>query len=241
VRLRPDIIMTWDLQFAQQLKKATTTIPIVTLGPDPVANGLALSLARPGGNITGVFTQPEVSGKFLEFLRELDPRITKVGYLAPAQDWNTAIALKLREFAKNVGIALIGPALEFPMDDAEFRRVLAEMLAQHPDAVIISPSAENYAHRPLILENIAQARLPAMYVGPYWVREGGLMSYTPDTLNSFRRSAEYVDKIFRGASPGELPFQEATTHKLLLNLKTAVAIGVTFPPALLARADEVIE
>ena len=241
VRSRPDAIITWDFRTAINLKEVTTSIPIVAMVADPIEHGLAVSLSRPGGNFTGLYMQLELTSKYIDLLKELHPETTKIAYLTPTDTWSSPFSQKLKAFAAEASISLIGPGLESPITEAEYRRVFAEMLKQRPDALIVSGSSDHYAHRPLILELVSQARLPTLYPYQFWANEGGLMAYSQDTIELFRSSAEFVDKIFKGANPAEMPFQGNARYKLILNLKTAKTLGITFPLTLLGRADEVIE
>jgi putative tryptophan/tyrosine transport system substrate-binding protein len=241
VALAPDVILASSSAAVAPLLEATRTIPIVFAGiADPVAAGYVESLARPGGNATG-FTVYEysISGKWLEVLKEVVPRVTRVAVLRP-----TDIAGGPGQFGT---IQALAPSLGVELrpvnvrDAAEIERALTEF-AQSPNGGLIvfgSPGAT--IHRDLIITLAAKHRLPAVYSARYFVTAGGLISYGPDFLDQHRLAAGYVDRILKGEKPADLPVQAPTKFELVINLKTAKALGLTVPDTLLARADEVIE
>jgi putative ABC transport system substrate-binding protein len=244
VRHKPDLILTISSRMVLNFKVATTAIPIVGLMADPVAFGIVDSLAHPGGNITGISTDagPEIWGKRLELLREAAPGTSRVGYLASRTVWETAsFTASLRVAAQRIGISLIGPPLEGALQEQEYRRVFEAMLQGHADALIVGDQAENFTYRKLIVELAATSGLPTIYPYREQVEVGGLMAYAPDLLDVYRRAAGYVDQILKGTKAGEIPIYLAVKFDLVVNMKAAKAIGLTIPPALLLRADEVIE
>jgi ABC-type uncharacterized transport system substrate-binding protein len=237
VRLNVDLIVAWAAPEAGAAARATKTIPIVFLTPgDPVGGGLVASLARPGGNMTGLGQMlPELSAKQLEILRHAVPSISRVAVL-----WNAASRIKrldmeeLQHAAPALGVTLQSREVR-NLDD--FEGVFAATKRERPDALLTLVDPVTFAQRHLIAEFAARERLPAMYAVREFVEAGGLMSYGVDLRDLFRRGASYVDKILKGAKPGDLPVQQPTKF----DLKTAKALGLTIPPSLLARADQVIE
>jgi putative ABC transport system substrate-binding protein len=220
-------------------QEATSTIPIVMVAADPVGTGLVTTLARPGGNITGLsILGPRLEGKRLELLKAALPRITRVGFLWDPT--NTAMQLRFREAqaaAKALGIEL--QSVEVRQPD-ELPKAFAAMTKERVRAVLV-PSAFAGLHRRQIAEIATRNRLPVMYDAREYMDAEGLMSYGPDISHLYRRAASYVDKILKGAKPSDLPIEQPTKFDLVINLKTAKALGLTIPPALLNRADEVIQ
>jgi putative ABC transport system substrate-binding protein len=243
-RSNPDLIIASQDALVLALKAATTTIPIVAMTGDPVANGIVSSLARPGGNITGVSGDagPEISGKHVQLLREAVPGVSSVGYLAPRRIWEqNAEGAAMREAARRVLISLIGPPLDYPLDAAEYRRVIAAMAQAGAQALIVAASPQAYQNLRLIVELAEKGRLPAIFPYRESVELGGLMAYGGDGVEMVRHLANQTAQILRGTSPGDLPYYQLTKFELVINMKTAKALGITFPPSILARADEVIE
>jgi putative ABC transport system substrate-binding protein len=247
VQLKPDLIYASSSGMVRHFKAATTTIPIVGIFADPVGFGLVASLAKPGGNITGIDINVgfNIGTKRLEMLREAIPSLTKVGFLASRGVWDTPVGIAMREAAQQLGISLVGPPLEGTIQETEYRRVFAAMKTEGADAIIVNDQAENTTYMRLISGLSERSRLPA--ICPYRGEdlEGGvlgcLMSYSVPLVPEFRRVASYIDRILKGADPGDLPVQQSTTFELVINLKTAKALGLTIPQSLLLRADEVIE
>ena len=239
----PDVILTNRSLLVLNFKAATTTIPIVGLMADPVRFGIVESLARPGGNITGVSTDAgqEIWGKRLDLLREVVPGTSKVGYLASRWNWESPIAIAaLQEAAERLGISLIGPPLE-GTEEQEYRRVFEALTRSQPGALIVSDSAENLTYRRIIIELAAKSGLPALYPYREQAEAGGLMAYAPDLLDLYRRAANNVRDILNGAKPSDIPVYLASKFELVINLKTAKALDLPISPSLLVRADEVIE
>ena len=244
VRLQPDVIVTRGDPAAFAARRATATIPIVMASSgDPAATGIVASLGRPGGNVTGLhmLILPEVAGRRLRVLRELVPGLTRVGVL-----WNSAThhtPLLMREtanVASETGVRLHSFELRAP-GDLRFERVLEEAALSRIEALITVEDALTLAQRGLIVQFAAMSRLPAIYGLREFVDAGGLMAYGADRRDMFRRAAGYVHRILTGASPADLPIEPPTRFELIINLKTAKALGLTIPPSLLARTDEVIE
>ena len=240
-RSNPDVLFTPSSSIALDLKAATNSIPVVALTIDPVALGLAASLGRPGGNITGLSMQVELAGKYLDLLKTLNPQTAKVGALHGNPNWDQdPFVKKLKEVAAQLEITVVPYFLQSPIDETECRRVIPALAREQLDAVLVGGTVP-YVHRALVVELLAKTRLPAIYQLSDYVKLGGLMAYAINVDDLYRRSAQYIDKIFKGATPAEMPFYENTRYSLVINLKTAKALGLTIRESLLARADEVIE
>lgn len=242
LRLAPDIIFTTSRKLVLDLRGATTTIPIVVMMPDPLALGVVASLARPGGNVTGVSVDAgmEIWGKRFDLLSEAVPKMSKVGVLITRDFSASSGAEAVREAAKRGGIAVVAT----PLDDATeagYRRAFAAMTRERADAVFVADEPEHYTNRRLIVELAEEARLPASFAVREAVEIGGFMAYAFDLPDAMQRAADDVGQILEGRKPGEIPVHQATKFELVINLKTARALGVTVPPSLLAQADEVIE
>ena len=226
-----------------QVKAATSTIPAVGSTSDPVGYGLAASLARPGGNITGISvdTGVEIFGKRLQLLRELVPGAKKVAFLTPRDGWDNILGKAAKEAAGQLGLSLVGPPLDTPVGEAEYRRVFAAMAEQRPDALLVSDYNENLVHRHLIADLARMHRLPALYPFRSFAEDGGLIAYAPDLIDLQRHAARMIDTILRGGKAGDIPFYQPTRFQMVINLKSARDIGLDIPSALLVAADEVIE
>jgi ABC-type uncharacterized transport system substrate-binding protein len=242
VHLRVDVIFAAVAAAAQAAKTATKTIPIVTAVNDPIAAGFVASVARPGGNITGLsMMSPEVVGKQLELLRQVVPKISRVAVLANPANPGSAPQLRQAEVAaKTLGMRLQ------PLEARSLSEIDSAFVAMARERaegllVLLDPTLGGRLQRERIAELAARNRLPAMYALRLHVDAGGLMAYGADIFDLYRRAAIYVDKILKGAKPGDLPIEQATKFELVINLKTAKALGVTIPPSLLQRADQVIE
>jgi putative ABC transport system substrate-binding protein len=239
VRLNVDVIVTATPAMTREAQRVTATVPIVMFSRAPVEEGLVVSLARPGGNITGLTndTGPDLQGKLLELLREGVPKLRRVAYLGPRAEWDGPGGMSARAAAGALGLALL-IAEPSPND---YRRAFDLIARERPDAVIVSQDATHFPHRRLIAEFAARNRLPSM--GPYreFVEVGGLMSYGHDSRDIYRRIAIYVDTILKGTKPADLPIQQPTKFELVVNLKTAKGLGLTIPQSLLLRADKIIE
>jgi putative tryptophan/tyrosine transport system substrate-binding protein len=243
VQLQPDLIFVLSGRMARAFQAATTTIPTVGITSDPIFEKLVASLARPGGNLTGFSVEADEQniGKNVEILKEAVPRASRMAFLTPQAEWERPYGLAIRRVGARVGMTVIGALLSEPIQEPEFRRAFAAMVRDRVDTLLVGDNAENVTHRRLIVELAAQARLPAIYPFRDFVDIGGLMSYSVDIVAMFRDAAGYVDRIFKGANPGDLPYQLPTKVPLVINLKTAKALGLTIPPSVLARADEVIQ
>jgi putative ABC transport system substrate-binding protein len=243
VQLQPDLIFLISGRMARAFQAATTTIPLVGMTGDPIQDKLVTTLARPGGNLTGFSSDVDESlfGKHPELLREVVPTAVRVAYLGPRPGQQGTYVRLMRPAAARVGMTLIEAFLDDPIQDSEYRRAFAAMVRERVDALLVADSGENYTHRRLIVELAAQARLPAIYPFRGFAEVGGLITYSADMLDQFRRAAGYIDQILKGTKPGDLPYQQPTKFELIINLKTAKALGLAIPPSVLARADEVIQ
>ena len=241
VRLKVEVILSGGDIVTRVAKEATSTIPIVMpYDNDPVGNGFVASLARPGGNITGLSTRSaELGGKRLELLREIAPRLSRVAVFGSSSAPVTARALREMELAaKALGVQLQYFDIPGPKD---VEIALEAASKARPDAIITLASAVVTSHRKQILDLAGKNRLPTMCTTIQFVEDGGLMSYSTNIPDLFRRAATYVDKILKGAKPADLPVEQPTKFDLVINLKTAKQIGLIIPPNVLARADRVIK
>src|SRR4051812_48817525 len=243
VNTHPDLILAVAARLSLDFKKATTTIPIVTIVNDPVALGLVASIARPGGNITGVTiaTELELIGKRIELLVEAMPGLSIVGYLVSRSYWEDPRGAAAREAAKRAGISLRAALLGNGFNEAEYQRVFRSMEQDPLDARMVSDEAEHFTNRAMIVELAAKRRIPAIYAYGDFVQVGGLMAYSIDVPDTFRRLANIIDKVLKGANPGDIPFYRPTKFELSINLKTAKALGLALPTILLVRANQVVE
>jgi ABC-type uncharacterized transport system substrate-binding protein len=241
VALKVDAIVTAGTPASVAVKNATTTIPLVMVAVgDPVATGLVASLARPGGNITGLTSMSvEMEGKRLELLREVSPKISHIAVL-----WNAASPIQVieeeevRAAAQVLGMKMLslGVRTREQIDEA-----LAAIMRERPDALLVLADRLFLHHRMRIMDFAAKERLPGVHAYRELVEAGGLMSYGPSYADMHRRAATYVDKILKGAKPGDLPVERPTKFELVVNLGAARALGLTIPPAVILRADELIE
>src|SRR6266511_213834 len=239
--LNPDVILATGAPATQQFLLATRTVPIVfVLVPDPVGSGFVESLSRPGGNATG-FMQFEygLSGKWLELLKEIAPGVTRAAVLRdPALPSGIGQFAVIQSVAPSVGVEVRPVSVR---DAAEIERAIAAFARSPNSGMIVTSSALTVRHRELIIALAARHKLPAVYYRRYFVATGGLISYGYDTVDQYRRAAGYVDRILKGEKPADLPVQAPTKYELVINLKTAKALGLDVPATVLARADEVIE
>jgi putative ABC transport system substrate-binding protein len=243
VRLKVDLIVASGAVEIRAAQHATSTIPIVMAGTgDPVRAGFVASLARPGGNITGVSNlQSELNSKRLELLTEAVPGVSRVAVLADPANPNTPdMVRETEQAARALGVQL--HLLEVT-DPSRFESAFATITTTRVDALLVLPLPHSWfdAHARRIVELVAYHHLPAIYPGRWFVGAGGLMAYARNNAEHFRRVATYVDKILKGAKPADLPVEQPTTFELVINLKTAQALGLTLPPTLLFQADEVIK
>ena len=241
VGLKVDVIVAATTPAAQAAKNATEMLPIVMVViADPVGSGLVQSLARPGGNVTGLsFLAADLGPKQLQLLKEVVPQLTRVAVLSLATNPGHAFILKgLEAAASTFGVTLQRLEVRGPDD---YEGAFAAMAKEHAGGVIVLPEPLFSRDRHRLAELAARDRLPAVYGVVDHVAAGGLLAYAVDDRDNWYRAAAYVDKILKGAKPADLPVEQPTTFKLAINLKTAKALGLTIPPSLLARADQVIE
>jgi ABC-type uncharacterized transport system substrate-binding protein len=241
VGLAPDVIVSSPGQVMLLLKEQTRTIPMVFANvPDPVGIGLVPSLAHPGGNITGFTSiEPTLAGKWLEALKEVAPHVTRVAVIYNPENPAWRGRLRVIQAAAPSLVAELSPV--GVANAAEIERALDGFARKPNGGLIVLPGLIMQAHRTSIIALAAKHRMPAIYPFRYFATDGGLISYGIDTLDQFRGAASYVDRILRGEKPADLPVQAPTKYELVINLKTARALGLEVPPTLLARADEVIE
>jgi putative ABC transport system substrate-binding protein len=241
VSLAPDVLLATGVYAGSLLQQETRTVPIVfVLIVDPVGAGFVASLSRPGGNATGFsFSEYGVSGKWLELLKELAPGVRRAAVLRDAADpAGTGQWGAIQSVAPSFGVELTPIGVR---DPAEIERGVAEFAHSPNSGLIVTAGGPVIVHRERIIASAARHRLPTVYWNRMYVAGGGLMSYGPETIDQYRRAASYVDRILRGEKPADLPVQFPTKYNLVINLKTAKALGLDVPPTLLARADEVIE
>jgi putative ABC transport system substrate-binding protein len=240
-RLKVDVLVAFGPASTQAAKEATNTIPIVMAQVnDPIGAGFVASLARPGGNITGLSNMaPELSGKKLELLKEIVPKLSRVAVFGTSSLPGNAQSVQETELAaKTLGLELQYLGVEDPNDlDSAFRNAVG----WRAHAIIVLQSPVLGSRRKALAELAVKNRLPAIYPHSDYMDAGGLMYYGPRTSDLFRRAATYVDKILKGAKPADLPVEQPTKFELVINLKTAKALGLTIPQSILLRADQVIE
>ncbi len=241
VALRPDVIVASGTQAVRAAMQATSAIPIVmTTSSYPDKIGLVQSLSRPGGNVTGLSNVgPELSGKKVELLKEIAPKGSRVAVLwNPASPVEPLAVRELSTAAASVGVEIQSVEVRSPDD---FPAAFATLSSSRVHALLALGNPINFRGRHLIADFALRNRLPSIYDERLFVDAGGLISYAPSFTDSFRRAATYVDKILKGAKPADLPVEQPTKFELVINLKTAKALGLTIPPSLLQRADQVIE
>jgi putative tryptophan/tyrosine transport system substrate-binding protein len=242
VRLKVDLLVSWGTQGVAAAKDATDTIPIVMIAVrDPIGIGLIESLARPGGNVTGVsgYAGLEIVAKQLELLKETVPKIRRVAILSnPTNAYHQLAIREVNSQARSLSVQL---QLLEARDPTEFEGVFAAMAKERAGALLVLSDAVLNSHGTLLADLAARSRLPAAYGVRESVEAGGLMSYGPSFLDLFRRSTTFVDKILKGAKPADLPVEQPTKFELVINLRAAKAIGLEVPPLLIAQADELIE
>ena len=241
VAQQPDVILAHTTPLVAATRRETSVIPIVFINvSDPVGSGFVASLARPGGNLTGLLLYEEsIVGKWLGMLKEVAPQMTRTAFVGNSKVATYHYFLRAAgPFARSLGLELVPSPIDTP---ADIERVI-ESFARTPNSgLFLPPNATSTAHRSLIIALAARHRLPAVYAFRYFTADGGLMSYGIDQVDLLRRAASYVDRILRGEKPADLPVQAPTKYETVVNLKTAKALGLTVPPGLLVSADEVIE
>ena len=240
VQLKVDVIVTQSSLPVAAAKGATSTIPIVMTAPnDPVGNGLVASLARPGGNATGMsMMSTDLAGKYLELVREFSPKATRVALLGTGGSTGSLFSEQLQAATRKTGISLV--IRQVNKADA-LAEALATFQRERPQLLIVQHGAFANDHRKQIIEFAALHRLPAIYGSRGFADVGGLLSYGPSLLDMYRHAAYFVDRIFKGAKPADLPVEQPTKFEMVLNLKTAKALGLTMPYTLQLRATELIE
>src|SRR5215468_4411686 len=241
LRLKVDVIVTGPNRFIEAVKQATTSVPIVMVyGRDPVGRGYISSLARPGGNITGLTwdPSPEIFGKHVELLAEVSPRLSRIGGIVDPSSLEEDSLKAAEDAAKRRGIAL--PYMQV-RTESDLPKAFALMVGHRASAVMIFGGPYLWGFRAQIATLAQKNALPIVYMYREGPDAGGLMSYGTNLTDAWRRAAIYVDKILKGAKPADLPVEQPTKFELVINLKTAKALGLTIPPSLLARADEVVE
>jgi putative ABC transport system substrate-binding protein len=240
VRLKVDVIVSGGPTVTRALREVTTTIPIVMgQDTDPVGNGFVVSLAKPGGNITGLSNQEsEMSGKKLEIMKEIVPKLSRMAIIGNST--NPGDSLALRETVLAAGAYRIYLSYLDVQDAKDIEPVIRTAANGRADALMVLGNPIFNLQRQRVIDLVAKHRLPASYRQPEYVEAGGLMTYGTNYPELFRRAAIYVDKILKGAKPGELPVEQPTKFEFVINLKTAKQIGLTIPPNVLARADRVI-
>jgi ABC-type uncharacterized transport system substrate-binding protein len=241
VASNPNLVVAFTNRVVVPLKEATSTIPIVAMTGDPVDLGLMPSIARPGGNITGVSIDAgsEIWGKRLELFREVVPKISKLAILGLRQSPEVAL---MQKAAEKAGVVVVGPSYLEDASEAEYQRVFAFMSQEGADALFVDTSPELITKAQLIGELAKKYRLPAIYPFRSYVEDGdGLMAYGVDFVELFHQVARSIDKILKGAKPGDIPYYRPTKFELVINQKAAKDLGLVIPESLLARADEVIE
>jgi ABC-type uncharacterized transport system substrate-binding protein len=241
VALAPDVILSQSTPALAALQKATRTIPIVFVSvSDPVGDGLVASLAKPGGNITGFSNyEPTLAGKWLELVREVAARVERIAILFhPGTAPHSIFLPPMEAAASSLAVKLIPARVH---NNTEIESAIATLGREPGGGLFAMPDSFTNVHRKSIIASAALHRVPAIYAFRFWAADGGLMTYGVDVRDQYRRAASYVDRIFKGEKPADLPVQQPTKFELAINLKTAKALGLEVPPTVLARADEVIE
>ena len=241
VELRPDVILASGSLGVTSLERVTQSLPIVFAGVgDPVGAGFVETLARPGGNTTGfMLFEYSLSGKWVELLKQVAPTVTRAAVLRRANvPSGSAEFAVIQAIAQSLGVEVSPISIR---DTADVERAAKALSRSANNGLIVTPSASAWGHRDLIIALAAQYKLPAVYAYRENAAAGGLISYGPETIDQYRRAASYVDRILKGERPADLPVQAPTKYELVINLKTAKALGLTMPQSLLAGADEVIE
>jgi putative ABC transport system substrate-binding protein len=242
INLKPAVIVADTTQSALALRNATKTIPLVVVVDDPVGSGLVSNLARPGGNVTGLSSvSSELAAKQLQLVKEVVPTASRVAVLSNPANPATPLQLKaMQDAARTLGVTVLSFAVRTP---PEHENAFPAMVRMHADALIDAlggADRSNSATTGRVVQLAMKHRLPALYQSADFVTEGGLMSYGASVAEQFRQAATYVDKILKGAKPGDLPVEQPTKFDLVINMKTAKALGLTIPQSILVRADEII-
>ncbi len=244
VRTNPDLILAISNPLVLSFKQATTRIPLVAVAGNLVASGIVPSLAQPGGNITGISTDVggnDIWGKRLGLLLEATPKSSNARFLTLRSSWERVQGEAVRKEARQLGISLEGALLDGAIDEAQIRRAFTAMEQDRVDALMVIDDAGLFPYRQLIVELASKGRIPTIYGHRIFVEPGGLMTYSFDLTEMYRHAAEQIERILKGEKPGDIPVFQAARYELIVNLKTAKALGLELPAALVARADEVIE
>jgi putative ABC transport system substrate-binding protein len=241
VRLKVNVIATGNSSSVVAAKTATTTIPIVFIGPDPATIGFGANLARPGGNVTGVslFAGPEIGGKYVELLKEAVPRVSRVAVLMRSGHPGHPAVVKQVEAAaraSKVPVQVVGAGTADEIDPA-----FSAMVREKADGLVVLADALFFSHRKRLVDLVAKNRLPAIYGMREFAEAGGLIAYGANFEDAARRAATHVDRIVKGAKPGDLPIEQPTRFELIINVKSARTHGLTIPTSLMSRADRVID
>jgi putative ABC transport system substrate-binding protein len=241
IGLQPDIMLTDSTSATAAVQRETRTIPIVfTSVTDPVASGIVARLDRPGENITGFANwEATLGGKWLELLSEIAPGLKRAAIMSNPDMATAPVYMpSLEKAARSLNVA---PIIALVHSDVEIETAIMDLGREPGGGLVFVPDIFTFAHRAPIILAAARNNVPAVYWLPHFAREGGLLSYRPEPLDVFRRAASYVDRILRGEKPGDLPVQLPTKFEMVVNRKTATALGLAIPPSILPRADEVIE
>jgi putative ABC transport system substrate-binding protein len=243
VSTKPDLICTTGAPLTLRFKAATSTIPIVTITGDPIRQGIVSSIARPGGNITGVSVDAgfEIWAKRLELLAQAVPKLVNVVFIGTQGAWENPGGRGTREGAQRLGISLVLAPLGSSINEAEYRRIFSSFQRDQVDGIIFSEDGEHYAYRFLLVKLVQQIGVPAIYTFRDQAEAGGLMSYSWDIKSAVRRNAMRVVEILNGSNPGDMPYVQEARFELVINLKTAKALGIEMPAGLVASANAVIE
>jgi putative tryptophan/tyrosine transport system substrate-binding protein len=243
VRLKVDILVAANATVAREARKLTATIPVVMANfGDPIGSGLVASLARPGGNVTGLYNYfAELVGKRLELLKEVLPKVSRFAFLTSATDSESSRAMFKEAQVDAKALGLTFQLVEVKAPNPDFDGAFRVMAKERIGALVTGPGPLITFHRKRILELVEQNRIPAIHPEQRWANSGGLMSYGANQVDLYRHAAVYVDKILKGAKPGDLPVEQPKKFELIINLKAAKQIGLTIPPNVLARADKVIK
>jgi putative ABC transport system substrate-binding protein len=243
VAAHPDLLVTSGTPATLAVLAETRSTPVLFFDVgDPVGNGIVSNLSRPGGNTTGFATfEPSLGGKWLQLLKELDPQMRRAAILFNPETARNRASPFVRQFEAVAATLSIEPILAFAQDAASIEPVIADLAAEPGGALLVLPDVFTFAQRRLIIDLAEQYRVPAIYGSRYMAATGGLLAYGPTTEGLYQGLASYMDRILKGANPGDLPVQAPTRYELVVNLGTARALGLAVPQTVLAAADEVIE
>jgi putative tryptophan/tyrosine transport system substrate-binding protein len=247
VREMPDVIFVITGPLTKSVKDVSGTIPIACMTADPIALGLTTSLAKPSGNVTGVVVDAGIEGwgKKLQLLKEVAPTANRIGFLARQAVWQgtetPAVVRAVRAAAETIGFELIGVPVASPMQEAQYRSAFEIIATEKVEALLVQDAAEHVMFGKVIIDLVEKAKIPTIYPFRYYAEAGGLITYAVEEFELWRYAAIQIDQILKGKSVQEIPWYQARSFQLILNTKAASAIGIQFPPTLLARADEVIE